>query len=117
MEIAAADELQTTFWPGRTADGDDDWKLRGEVWERADVMLGGSDAGAHLDRMLGAPYPTRFLADTLHGRRLTSLERAVHLMTDVPARLFGLRGRGRVGVGYRADLVLFDADAIGSGPA
>jgi N-acyl-D-aspartate/D-glutamate deacylase len=112
-----ADGLQTIFWPGRTADGDADWKLRGEVWERPDVMLGGSDAGAHLDRMLGAPYPTRFLGDTLRGRRLTSLERAVQLMTDIPARIFGLRGRGRLAVGYQADVVLFDADAIGSGPA
>ena len=117
VEIAAADDLQTTFWPGRTADGDADWKLRGEVWEHPDVMLGGSDAGAHLDRMLGAPYPTRFLGDTLRGRRLTSLERAVQLMTDVPARLFGLRGRGRLAVGYQADAVLFDPESVGSGPA
>ena len=117
VEIAAADDLQTTFWPGRTADGDADWKLRGEVWEHPDVMLGGSDAGAHLDRMLGAPYPTRFLGDTLRGRRLTSLERAVQLMTDVPARLFGLRGRGRLAVGYQADVVLFDPGSVGSGPA
>ena len=79
VDIAVADELQTTFWPGRTADGDADWKLRGDVWEHPDVMLGGSDAGAHLDRMLGAPYPTRFLGDTLRGRRLTTLERAVQL--------------------------------------
>jgi len=117
VEIAAADDLQTTFWPGRTADGDADWKLRGEVWQHPDVMLGGSDAGAHLDRMLGAPYPTRFLGDTLRGRRLTSLERAVQLMTDVPARLFGLRGRGRLAVGYQADAVLFDPESVGSGPA
>jgi N-acyl-D-aspartate/D-glutamate deacylase len=117
VDIAVADDLQTTFWPGRTADGDDDWKLRGEVWERPDVMLGGSDAGAHLDRMLGAPYPTRFLGDTLRGRRLTTLERAVSLMTDVPARLFGLRGRGRLAPGYQADIVLFDPETVGSGPA
>ena len=28
-------------------------------------MLGGSDAGAHLDRMAGAPFPTRFLGDMI----------------------------------------------------
>ena len=58
-------------------------------------MLGGSDAGAHLDRMCGAPYTTRFLGDCLRGRKLVSLERAVQLITDVPAELFGLRDRGR----------------------
>ena len=57
-------------------------------------MLGGSDAGAHLDRMCGAPYTTRFLADCLRGRQLVSLERAVQLITDAPAPLFGLRDRG-----------------------
>ena len=43
------------------------------VGHQEDVLIGGSDAGAHLDRMLGSPYPTRFLADTLRGRRLVSI--------------------------------------------
>ncbi len=71
-------------------------------------MLGGSDAGAHLDRMLGVAYPTRFLSDCFRGRRLVSMKRAVHVMSDVPAQVFGLRGGGRVGPGYQADLVVFD---------
>ena len=77
-------------------------------------MLGGSDAGAHLDRMCGAPYPTRFLGDTLRGRKLVPLERAVQLMTDVPARLFGLRDRGRIAEGFHADLVVFDPETVGA---
>jgi N-acyl-D-aspartate/D-glutamate deacylase len=117
VDIAVADGLQTTLWPGATADSDADWALRAEVWANPDVLLGGSDAGAHLDRMLGAPYPTRFLADSLRGRKLVSLERAVQMMTDVPARLFGLRGRGRLSAGYQADIVVFDPERIGSGPA
>ena len=40
------------------------------TWEHEDVLLGGSDAGAHLDRMCGAPYTTRFLGDCLRGRKL-----------------------------------------------
>ena len=36
------------------------------------VMLGGSDAGAHLDRMCGAPYTTRFLGDCIRGRKLVA---------------------------------------------
>ena len=67
--------------------------------------------------MLGSPYPTRFLADTLRGRKLVSLERAVQLMTDIPARLFGLRGRGRIVVGGYADLGVFDPETVDSGPA
>jgi N-acyl-D-aspartate/D-glutamate deacylase len=53
----------------------------------------------------------------LRGRKLVSLERAVHLLTDAPARLFGLRDRGRVEVGGCADLVVLDPETIGSDDA
>jgi N-acyl-D-aspartate/D-glutamate deacylase len=117
VDIVAADDLRTVLWPLPGADGEDDWNLRRDVWEYPDILLGGSDAGAHLDRMLGSPYPTRFIADSLRGRQLVALERAVHLMTDVPARLFGLHDRGRLAVGYYADIVLFDPERVGAGPA
>jgi len=115
-DIVAADELRTVLWPMPGSDGDADWKLRQGLWGDPDVLLGGSDAGAHLDRMLGSAYPTRFLADCLRGRRLVTMSRAVQLMSDIPARLFGLTGRGRVAEGYQADLVLFDPETVGSSP-
>ncbi len=77
-------------------------------------MLGGSDAGAHLDRMCGAPYTTRFIGDMLRGRKLVSLEQAVKMITSDPASLFGLRERGLIKEGWHADLVLFDPETIGS---
>jgi N-acyl-D-aspartate/D-glutamate deacylase len=117
IEITVADEFKTVLWPLPVSDTDPDWAARARLWERPDVLLGGSDAGAHLDRMLGSPYPTRFIADTLRGRKLVSLERAVQLMTDVPARLFGLRDRGRLVEGAFADVVVFDPETIDSGPA
>ena len=94
----------------------EDWQARAELWNRDDVLLGGSDAGAHLDRILGSPYPTRFIGDTLRGRKLLSLERAVQLMTDVPARLFGLRDRGSLTAGNFADVVVFDPNTIDAEP-
>lgn len=117
VDISAADDFLTVLWPLPAGDSDDDWEARRKLWEDDSILLGGSDAGAHLDRMLGSPYPTRFLADTLRGRRLVSLERAVQLMTDAPARLFGLTGRGRLSDGWYADVVLFDPDAVDSGSA
>ena len=113
-DIVVRDRLRTVLWPQPTSDTDDDWDLRRRVWEHPDVLLGGSDAGAHIDRSLGAPYTTRFLADVLRGRKLVSLERAVALMTDAPARLFGLRDRGVIAEGAHADLVLFDPDTVGA---
>ena len=78
------------------------------------TILGGSDAGAHLDRMCGATYTTRFLGDMLRGRKLVSLERAVQMLTTEPAELFGLKDRGRIAEGYHADLVLFDPETVTS---
>ena len=114
VDIVVADDLRTILWP-IPPDGDDEsWELRRRTWEDERAMLGGSDAGAHLDRMCGAPFPTRFLADTLRGRKLVSLERAVQLMTEVPARLFGLRGRGTLVEGGFADIAVFDPETVGA---
>ena len=114
VDIVVADDLATVLWP-IPPDGDAaSWELRRQTWEDDRAMLGGSDAGAHLDRMCGAPFPTRFLGDTLRGRKLVSVERAVQLMTEVPATLFGLMDRGLVTEGYHADLVVFDPETVGA---
>ncbi|MCG8589572.1 MAG: amidohydrolase family protein [Proteobacteria bacterium] len=115
VEIVLADELRTVLWPEPPDDDDASWSLRQRAWDHPHTLLGGSDAGAHLDRMCGAPYTTQFLADCLRGRRLLPLERAVQALSDAPARLFGLRERGRIAPGYHADLVLFDPETVGSG--
>ncbi|MFJ9664439.1 amidohydrolase family protein [Streptomyces sp. NPDC101219] len=117
VDICAADGLRTVLWPMPTDNDPASWALRAETWRHEDVLLGGSDAGAHLDRMCGAPYTTRFLGDCLRGRKLAGLEQAVKMLTDDPARLFGLRERGRVQEGWHADLVLFDPERVGAGPA
>ncbi|MFD9932357.1 amidohydrolase family protein [Streptomyces massasporeus] len=117
VEICANDELRTVLWPMPTDNDPASWALRAETWQHEDVLLGGSDAGAHLDRMCGAPYTTRFLGDCLRGRKLVGLEQAVKMLTDDPARLFGLRERGRIREGWYADLVLLDPERIDAGPA
>ncbi|MEV8088047.1 N-acyl-D-amino-acid deacylase family protein [Streptomyces nigra] len=117
VEICADDELRTVLWPMPPDNDPASWALRAQTWQHEDVLLGGSDAGAHLDRMCGAPYTTRFLGDCLRGRKLVPLEQAVRMLTDDPARLFGLRERGRVQEGFHADLVLFDPERIAAGTA
>lgn len=117
LDIVLADDLRTVLWP-IASDGDDEsWRMRADLWSDERAMLGGSDAGAHLDRMCGAPYTTRFLADTLRGRKLVSLERAIHMLTQAPAELFGLKDRGTVTEGRHADLVLFDPETVAAEPA
>jgi N-acyl-D-aspartate/D-glutamate deacylase len=112
VDIVLADDLRTVLWPSAPDDDDAHWTLRRELWKDPDVFLGGSDAGAHLDRMCGGSYPTQLLADTLRGRKLVSLEWAVHAMTGKMAALLGLRDRGTVAEGAFADLVVFDPRTV-----
>jgi N-acyl-D-aspartate/D-glutamate deacylase len=117
LDIVIADELRTVLWP-IPQDGDlESWKMRAELWNHPDAMIGGSDAGAHLDRMCGAPYPTRFIGDCLRGRKLVPVEQAVKMMTSQPAALFGLTDRGVVREGALADLWIFDPETVGSDDA
>jgi len=115
VDIVINDDLRTVLWPLPSDSDPESWKMRAEAWDHPLVMIGGSDAGAHLDRMCGAPYPTKFLGDCLRGRRLVSMERCIQLMTQMPAALFGLRDRGTIRAGNHADLFLFDPDTVNTG--
>jgi N-acyl-D-aspartate/D-glutamate deacylase len=116
VDIVINDDLRTILWPVRP-ENDDVWQLRQSTWADPDALLGGSDAGAHLDRMCGAGYTTSFLAQMIRGRRLISVEKAVQMITDAPARHYGLRDRGRVTTGYHADITVFDPARVGTGLA
>ncbi len=115
LDVVVADELRTGLRPP-IGESEADWELRAQVWQDPRAIVGGSDAGAHLDTMCGAIYSTSMLGDGVRARGLLSWERAVQLLSDVPARLYGLRDRGRLAPGGYGDVVVFDPDAIGHGP-
>jgi N-acyl-D-aspartate/D-glutamate deacylase len=114
LDIVIADELRTVLWPMPNDNDPDTWALRQSAWGEQDIMLGGSDAGAHLDRMAGAPFPTRFLGDMIRGRKLVPLESAVRMITGAQADLFGLVDRGYLREGSHADIVVFDPETVAS---
>jgi N-acyl-D-aspartate/D-glutamate deacylase len=116
LDLVIADELRTGLRPSGFRDGPEDWKLRAEVWRDPRVVIGGSDAGAHLDMMCGAIYSTAVLSHGVREHQVLSLEEAVHRLTQVPAELYGLRERGVLAAGKAADLVLFDPDTVGYEP-
>ena len=78
-----------------------------------DAMIGSDglphDAFPH-PRLWGT-FP-RVLGHYCRELGLFPLEEAVHRMTGVPARVFGLTDRGAVHAGAHADLVLFDAERV-----
>ncbi|HXW32939.1 MAG TPA: amidohydrolase family protein [Acidimicrobiales bacterium] len=114
LDIVIADDLRTVLWPKPSDRDDASWQLRSQIWKDPRAMLGGSDAGAHLDRMCGANYPTAFIGDCLRRRKLVPVERAVQMITQAPARLFGIRDRGLVAEGFAADLLVFDPETVNS---
>ena len=113
LDVVLADGLLTGLDLSPVADDDDCWKLRAEFARDHRTIVGASDAGAHLDMMCGSVYTTTVLRTMVRDRGLLSLEEAVHLLTEKPARLYGLRGRGRIAEGYAADLVIFDPATVG----
>ena len=86
----------------------------GKLLHRDDVVLGLGDGGAHYGMICDASYSTYFLAHWARDRktgRFTVAE-AVRELTSVPARIAGLGDRGRIGVGYKADLNVIDHAAL-----
>jgi N-acyl-D-aspartate/D-glutamate deacylase len=115
LDVVVADGLRTGLRPPIPTT-EEDWAFRAEVWKDPRAIVGGSDAGAHLDTMCGAIYSTSLLGDGVRARGLLSWEQAVRLLTDVPARLYGLRDRGRLVAGGFADVVVLDPASIGHRP-
>jgi N-acyl-D-aspartate/D-glutamate deacylase len=115
LDIVIADDLRTGLRPP-IPESEADWELKADVWRDPRTVVGGSDAGAHLDVMCGAIYSTSLLGEGVRKRHLLSWEEAVHQLTEVPARLYGLRDRGRLTPGSFADVVIFDPERIGQLP-
>lgn len=115
-DIVVADELRTTFSNRPYLARPEDWRARAEVWRDPRAVIGASDAGAHLDMLEFFAYSTMLLQHGVREQEVVTLEEAIRLITDVPARLYGLRGRGRLQAGGAADVVIFDADRIASRP-
>jgi N-acyl-D-aspartate/D-glutamate deacylase len=116
LDIAIADDLRTSFTPPTGGEEDADWQARGRVWLDDRSIIGASDAGAHLDMIDTFAVPTRVLGNGVREHGVVSLEEGVRQLSDVPARLYGLRERGRLAQGWHADVVVFDPDTVGCGP-
>jgi N-acyl-D-aspartate/D-glutamate deacylase len=85
-----------------------------ELVRREDVVLGLGDGGAHYGMICDASFPTYMLTHWVRDRasgRLTVAE-AVRELTSAPARVAGLADRGRIAMGYKADLNVVDPDAL-----
>ncbi len=116
FDVAVADDLHTLFLIPPQGDDEESWKRRLALWEDPRTIVGGSDAGAHLDMLDTFGFFTDFVGPTVRDRRLLALETAVRMVTADAAAAFGLRGRGRLEAGFAADVVVLDETEVGSSP-
>jgi N-acyl-D-aspartate/D-glutamate deacylase len=115
LDIVCLDELRTRFSVVSPPHTDDDWSAGVSMWRDGRAVIGGSDAGAHLDMIAGFSYPTEILR-AARTTGLATIEEVVQVLTDIPARLYGLRGRGRICPGSAADLVVMDEHRVAPAP-
>lgn len=113
VDLAFSENLQTEFlWSTYS----DDWREGTHLASRHPQMLiGTSDAGAHLGRDDGAEFSSYFLRYWVREWGRWTLEAAIRELTAIPAAVLGFMDRGLVLPGYAADLFLFDPETIGPG--
>ena len=109
LDLVIAENLETGFLFAATNTNPEAVQ---ELITNPHVLLGLSDAGAHVDQSCNAGVPTYLLHEWVHKRGSLSLERAVQRLTAEPADFLGLTKKGRLLPGMDADLVLFDLETV-----
>ena len=89
-----------------------------EMLMRPGTLVGGGDGGAHVTVICDASYPTymmeHWVRDRERGEKIPT-ETAVRMLTQDPAELYGMKDRGVVRKGLRADLNVIDPARIALG--
>jgi N-acyl-D-aspartate/D-glutamate deacylase len=83
-----------------------------EVLRHPQVVMGFSDAGAHVSQMSDASITTHLLGHWVRDRQEFTFEEAVRMMTLAPARAWGFHDRGMVREGLVADLNVVDPATV-----
>ncbi|MBM4297092.1 MAG: amidohydrolase family protein, partial [Deltaproteobacteria bacterium] len=110
LDLALAEGLETTFEESNTQG--DEAAVR-EIFHSPYVMLGQSDAGAHVaSGNPGFGFGTIMLGYWVRERGIMPLEDAIRKLTFMPASIFGIHDRGLLRPGMAADMFVFDPATI-----
>jgi N-acyl-D-aspartate/D-glutamate deacylase len=112
-DLSVAEDLTTRF---RAYIANDDVDEVGKLLTHDHVVLGLSDAGAHVDQLCDAPLPTDLLGTWVRERQVMPVEHAVRKLTGEPADIFGFVRRGYLRHGNWADVCVFEPDRVSTGP-
>jgi N-acyl-D-aspartate/D-glutamate deacylase len=112
LDLAVAERLETEFQLV-TRSHEQEVELA-EFVKTGHALPSQTDAGAHLNtNPCTAGESSYVLGEWVRERQLMTLEDAIRRYTFQPARIMGLRDRGWVSVGMKADLMVFDLSRIG----
>jgi N-acyl-D-amino-acid deacylase len=109
LDLSLEEGLDTEF---QTSSSNGDEVAVAEIIRSPYVLVGQSDAGAHLIYDAGFGYATRLLGYWVREKKIMSLEDGVRKLTFMVASIFGLHDRGLLRPGMAADLVVFDPATI-----
>jgi N-acyl-D-aspartate/D-glutamate deacylase len=113
LDIALAEDLSTRFTLNFA---NDDPVAVTALLSEPGLILGLSDAGAHLAQICDAILPLDFLAHWVRDRGVCSPEAGIHRLTGELADVIGLDRRGLIRKGYAADLAVLEWDELDPGP-
>ena len=111
LDLSLEEDLGTVFW---NSNNGGDPQAMGEILRSPYVLVGTSDAGAHVQFGADFGYGTTLLGLWVRERKVMTLEQAIFKLTFHVASIFGLQGRGLLRPGYTADLAIFDPDTVGA---
>ncbi|MBP6766784.1 MAG: amidohydrolase family protein [Reyranella sp.] len=111
--LVGGDGRTILFHPGANYTDCSDANMASMLRHEHTVMALG-DGGAHYGLICDASYTTHALTYWTRDRKgeRWPLPWAIRQLTDVPARTVGLGDRGRLQVGYKADLNVIDLDRL-----
>ena len=109
LDLSLEEGLDTEF---QTSSTNGDEEAVAEIIRSPFVLVGQSDAGAHLIYDAGFGYATRLLGYWVREKNIMSLEEGVRKLTFMVASIFGLHDRGLLRPGMAADLTLFDPATV-----
>ncbi|HEX6510942.1 MAG TPA: amidohydrolase family protein [Chloroflexota bacterium] len=108
IDFSLEEGLETTFL---SANGGDP-EAMGEIMRSPYVLLGLSDAGAHVQFNAAFAYATKILGYWVRERGVMPLEQAIHKLSFQVASVYGLHDRGLLRPGYAADVAVFDPATV-----
>ncbi len=109
LDLSLEENLDTTF---ETTNRGFNPEVMSTIMKSPYIIIGTSDAGAHVQFGADFGYCTTLLGMWVRDRQMISLEQAIHKLTFHVASVYGIEGRGLLRPGFAADVTIFDPQTI-----